>query len=580
MAKEELEKSEQVAEHESEEVENEKESTSNGKNFKDLTSDFEKDARSYKGGEGKESGDEETEKKLWQSILKRSCLPSTIIFNGAEAQSSRKSPIVFDQETADSAYIYDYRQGSRFLTKFYLSQKERSIATSLGLSANLELPKELTEIADIKLGAELKDGNKTFTSKTTCYFSSIYTDSHVLVSVKEERLRLSQEFVSKLREILSEPKQQARESLLELFKSYGYIVPLQFYIGGAKIYEAQKEFESTDQASEAKRNIEMGLKALETSIEAGVKTDQKTQEKVFANVALTDSRCIGGDKNQQNLGLWLGTLKDSKNYQVTGFGVCKTVLDFLPPDSRDLKPKVLDLLKEKLDLVSTKNLQKIGGLEARTTVFGMAISSIDNLSGIVKETKLGDKDLGVWKPSNSTNEWYWVGHYAQPSKSSSEVWGGTIIIRPLIPDAIAKPEKYQKLWSYNTGNLSKFSGQGTCISCWKIVPPVGYCALGYLMLFDKLGEDEGPSENETKNLVCVKQELVEAARISDQPIWKSMVRVSSPLRSEMSLWSIVPANQETAYNSGTFIVGEGHDKPRNIDVWCLKKSDLIRVISF
>lgn len=305
-----------------------------------------------------------------------------------------------------------------------------------------------------------------------------------------------------------------------------------------------------------------------------METNDTKIKKAFEDVENLEKKCLGGDEKEENIGLWLETLQDLSSSKVISFGACKTVLDFLPSDLRQKAIKLLEEDKLKLDVRYTKHLTNVGSLEACSF-----LPLIDQMSGILKETKIGDKDLGVWRPRNATEGWCWLGHYAQPHKTS-DIKGEAIIIKPLVETAVAPPRDYNKVWSYNLGNLSKLGNSRTCISCWKIIPPEGYCALGFLMLFDKEGEGTRPSDEETKNLVCVRQDLVERARIDDNAIWKSQVTRQFVHRKEVSLWSIVPYNKQTAHNSGTFFVQEGHDKPHNPEVWCLKKnSDLIRVIS-
>jgi len=187
-----------------------------------------------------------------------------------------------------------------------------------------------------------------------------------------------------------------------------------------------------------------------------------------------------------------------------------------------------------------------------------------------KMDKVGDsgrsgasRKLSVYRPSEDllNQGWYWLGHYGTNDESKER---RTIIVRKLRggDDVFTKPKSYQKVWS-DEGVKTNWNDY----SAWQIIAPPGYKALGALMRL-KTDNYHPPSENEVRNLMCVREDLCVGAKAGDASIWDDEGTWAD---GDCTLWPIQP--KQDGINAGTFLCypHKKTEKPAPIEECVIKK---------
>ena len=349
-------------------------------------------------------------------------------------------------------------------------------------------------------------------SATLGLSGSYGTSSESLSQSRETYLFLvAQRLVQKTKVILNEETIQLTEDfkksvesakdiheLRQVFQKYGYFVPTTYIIGGKIIAEKTETCSAQSDETALSNKFAVGVSAkfdkagFTASASAGYSQEkQNIDSQSSADIA---SRAMitlkGGDEGFINDGAkWISSLTLDR-WQIVGYADLKPITEFL---DEKLKQKCKDLISTGTPWLE---VQYVGSAS-------LVKEEDDKRSG-------ANRDLTVYKPSVDS-EWFWVGQYAQGDYNTPN--GQTIIIKPLHPDAVKPPIKFEQIWTDKGPTMnSKY------YSCWKPIPPNGYVALGHIMRL-KADNYEPPSEDEIKGLVCVHKDLVSRADIGEFSIW-------------------------------------------------------------
>ena len=103
------------------------------------------------------------------------------------------------------------------------------------------------------------------------------------------------------------------------------------------------------------------------------------------------------------------------------------------------------------------------------------------------------KDLTYFRANVGPGE-FWFGHYMVPLATDS-INGTLPCTRSVF--AVAPPVGFEQVWNDHGSRKSP------SYSCWRLLPPQGYVALGYILKFGANNYDP-PSGSEIQGLACVK----------------------------------------------------------------------------
>ena len=141
-------------------------------------------------------------------------------------------------------------------------------------------------------------------------------------------------------------------------------------------------------------------------------------------------------------------------------------------------------------------------------------------------------DISVWqaKLEYIPEGAYMIGQVAVPDYVSTIPVSSVILVKPLVQSddygsLIMPPEGYELVWN------DKGSGGDQDGSFWRVIPPVGYIALGDVACD---GYDQ-PSSQVTAKYACIRHDLVCHGVVDDTPLWTDR---GSGASKDVSIWNV------------------------------------------
>lgn len=425
-------------------------------------------------------------------------------------------------------------------------EKQAYKLLSKGVSASIGIPiPQLSAKLGLSGSYQTSSESLTKSKQTHLFMVSQRLVQKTKVILEEENIQLTEEFKQSIKHA------QQIDELRQVFQKYGYFVPTTYIIGGKIIAEKTETFEGqVDKTAEVNKfgvGVSAELDKAGFTASASAAYQSENQEKTSQSSNQTASRATftlkGGDEALIKEGTkWISSLTLDK-WQIVGYEDLIPITDFLDEELKQKCETMLSTAPEiEVQYVGSGSLVKQGD---------------DSGSG-------ASRDLTVYKP-NVDSGWYWVGHYAQGDHNLPT--GQTIIVKPLKPDAVKQPVRFEPIWT------DKGSGNRKNYSCWKPIPPTDYVALGYIMRL-RTDDYNPPSEDEIQGLVCVRKNLVSRAALAGYSIWDDKGTWATQ---DCTLWAIKPGDINSAIDAGTFH-GErakSNNRPQNPEVYCLKKDVVI-----
>jgi hypothetical protein len=455
------------------------------------------------------------------------------------------SKAISETDVENEVQISDKREA--YYTEWE-QQAYKLLSKSVSGSVGIPIP-QLSVTLGLSASYETSSESLTQSKETRLFMVAQRLVQKTKVILKKETIQITEEF----KQSVERAKNIAE--LRQVFQTYGYFVPTTYIIGGKILAEHTETFSGQAEKTAKVNKFGVGVtaeldKAGFTASASGAYKSED-QDKNSQSSALTASRYLmtlkGGDEALINNGTqWISSLTLDK-WQIVGYEDLVPITDFL---DETLKQKCEEILS-----IPTP------WLEVQYVRLGRLVKEGDDSgSG-------ASRDLTVYKPSVEPG-WYWVGQYAQSDRNNPT--GQTIILKPLKPDAVKPPTRFEQIWT------DKNSGNSKDYSCWKPIPPIGYVALGHIMRLRK-DDYNPPSGDEISGLVCVKSDLVSRATLAVYSIWDDKGTKASQ---DCSLWAIKPkpGNVNSAIDAGTFYgePAKSDNRPQNLEAYCLKK-DVVSV---
>lgn len=452
------------------------------------------------------------------------------------SQAISSSDVVNETEFSDHREAY-YTEWEK--------QAYKMLAKSISASIGIPIP-QLSATLGLSVSYQTSSESLTQSKQTHLFMVAQRLVQKTKVILKEETIQLTEEFKQ------SVERAQNIAGLREVFQKYGYFVPTTYIIGGKIIAEKTETFlGQVDKTAEVNKfgvgvSAELDKAGFTASASGAYKSE--SQQKTSQSSVQTASRAImtlkGGDEGLINDGTqWISSLT-LDNWQIVGYEDLRPITDFLDAE-----------LKRKCETILSTGTP---WLEVQYVRSGSLVKQGDDTGSGAK------RDLTVYKPSIDSG-WYWVGQYAQGDHNPPT--GQTIIVKPLNPDAVKPPIRFEQVWN------DKGSVNSKDYSCWKPIPPTGYVALGHIMRL-RTADYNPPSGEEISGLVCIHKDLVSSAALAGYSIWDDKGTWASQ---DCTLWPIKPRNINSAIDAETFY-GErakSDHRPQNPDIYCLKKNVVI-----
>lgn len=162
-------------------------------------------------------------------------------------------------------------------------------------------------------------------------------------------------------------------------------------------------------------------------------------------------------------------------------------------------------------------------------------------------------DVAFFKPGGLSDDYYWVGQFAQNQYGSPVNGAALLIVQPNRASALARPVQFVPVWT-DSG-----SGRSNDYSLWQPIPPTDYVALGYIARFNVSNYDP-PSGAEIEGFRCVHKSLVTNGANTGPQIWND---AGTRARQDGAIWPIVPLDSTAGLASGTFLATDTHNQPQN-----------------
>lgn len=340
-----------------------------------------------------------------------------------------------------------------------------------------------------------------------------------------------------------------------VIQQYGTHVLVSGVIGGRAEYscfvDKSKYTSSTDVTVSAKAAYSGGLK-LSTSVET---VDKSSSEK-FKSSTITDFTTIGGtfeaEFTPESFSNWMKTL--SKNPVLIDFTPYSLVPIYELAGDAARKEALMRAYEEYIQKSQKIIPDNVPAIEVRIVPANSVEKVADDHGSRAK------KGLTLYRPiTEPDGEWLWLGQSGNNTQN-------LIIVRELVPGAIAEPRRFTQAWN-DSG-----SGRGSGYSLWNVVAPPGYRALGGMVRF-RVGKSDyaEPSGGEIHNLGCVHESLCTEGTIGGE-IWNDQGTGAS---ADGSVWSIVSKNgdgigAQSFYNHGSY------NRPGE-KVYVIKKGPRVKV---
>lgn len=451
---------------------------------------------------------------------------------------------ISEEDVENEVQISD--QSEAYYTEW---EKEAYKQLSKSVSASIGIPiPQLSASLGLSASYGTSSASSTLSKNTHLFLVAQRLVQKTKVILKKDTIQITDEFKERVE------RAQDLASLRQVFQEYGYFVPTTYIIGGKIIAEKSETFSGQADITAQVNTFGAGFSAdlnkagFTASASGGYKSESenKNSEKSIESYSQVKKQLKGGDEALINDGAkWLSSLTVDK-WQIVGYEDLKPITDFLDKTLKQKCEEILSIPTPWLEVmyVGPEHLVKDG----------------DDTGS------KASRDLTVYKPSVDSG-WYWVGQYAQGDHNKPT--GQTIIVKPLKPDAVKPPTRFEQIWT------DKGSGNSKDYSCWKPIPPVGYVALGHIMRLQKDNYD-APSGNEISGLVCVKSDLVSRAALATYSLWDDKGTTASK---DCSLWAIKPkpGDVNSVIDAGTFYgePAKSDNRPQNPEAYCLKKDVVI-----
>ena len=472
----------------------------------------------------------------------------------ANARSSRLR--IFDLGPRDE--IIEAPNGKRYSVSNKI--KERLELRDINMGRFKSISGKTAEMYRTKLSRNVK------VSGSYGLFSGSVTSSFT----KEERASFSHEFVTVFHlfdawtlslpdysslPLVNEAKKDIDGALspMEVIEKYGTHVLISAVIGGRAEYNCFVDLINFSSKVDSVTIAEAYYKG-KLGLSAEGKT-QSEQEKVFENsVKKREFKTVGGDFQPQfdptSFGAWMNSF--NQHPVLVDFTEKSLIEIFKLASNKKRREDLKTAFTQYIDASQKLLPDDIPLLEVRV---------ISNQRSVRVSTDRGSgakMNLSVYKPRTEPG-WYWVG---QSGNRDDKL----IIVKPLVPGAIAPPLGYKRAW----GDWG--SGKDHGYSLHNIVARSDYRPLGSIARLGTGRTDwKAPSGREVEYLVTIHRSLCTEGMIGGR-IWHDG---GTGADIDGSIWEIKPKNNE-GINAATFYCQNSHSKPpEGVKVYVIKKGKTI-----